>query len=193
MILCVTIGWLVFRRILYGPGWWLLYLPLRLLWRFAFFAVKLLIGSLPAVAGSVGAKGQSTALEQISGSIGAKLEYTPTARGKAGIPTFEANMAAPSVRVGGGGQGAKAEEESGSGGQSMLEQVGEMAEKTQQEGNKGAEEKSQQAGRRGAEEKQETVLRERGADERPNPKKRMWEEPVAGGTQGQENRPRDEL
>jgi len=31
-ILLVTICWLVFRRILYGPLWWLLWQPLRLLW-----------------------------------------------------------------------------------------------------------------------------------------------------------------
>lgn len=32
-LLVVTIGWLVFRRLLWGPTWWLVWLPLKLLFR----------------------------------------------------------------------------------------------------------------------------------------------------------------
>jgi protein transport protein SEC20 len=32
-ILIATIAWLVFRRFLYGPLWWLVWLPIKLLWR----------------------------------------------------------------------------------------------------------------------------------------------------------------
>ncbi|KAI1075074.1 Sec20-domain-containing protein [Whalleya microplaca] len=32
-ILLVTIGWLIFRRLLWGPTWWLVWLPLKLLFR----------------------------------------------------------------------------------------------------------------------------------------------------------------
>ena len=31
-ILVVTLAWLIFRRILYGPTWWLLWQPLKLIW-----------------------------------------------------------------------------------------------------------------------------------------------------------------
>lgn len=31
-LMVVTIAWLVFRRILYGPLWWLVWLPIKLLW-----------------------------------------------------------------------------------------------------------------------------------------------------------------
>lgn len=31
-ILAATIAWLIFRRLLYGPLWWLVYQPLRLMW-----------------------------------------------------------------------------------------------------------------------------------------------------------------
>lgn len=37
LVLCCTIGWLVFRRILYGPGYWLLYSPLTLFIRLLAF------------------------------------------------------------------------------------------------------------------------------------------------------------
>ncbi|KAI1294556.1 Sec20-domain-containing protein [Xylaria venustula] len=32
-LLVVTIGWLIFRRLLWGPTWWLVWLPLKLLFR----------------------------------------------------------------------------------------------------------------------------------------------------------------
>ena len=51
--------------------------------------------------------------------------------------------------------------------QNLSEQVGEMAEKSQQSSKSGGEES-----------KQGTVLRERAEGEKPNPKKRMWEEPA---------------
>ena len=32
--ICVgTLSWLIFRRILYGPGWWVIWQPLKILWR----------------------------------------------------------------------------------------------------------------------------------------------------------------
>lgn len=33
MVLSVTIGWLVFRRFIYGPAWWLIWLPLKLAYK----------------------------------------------------------------------------------------------------------------------------------------------------------------
>ena len=178
-ILCATIGWLVFRRLIYGPGWWLLYFPLKLLWRLSLSAIQVVVGGLSIAAGAVRAKGQGTALERANAKVSVKGANIRTARGKVDIPTFESNMPAPSVRVGAGGQGAKADTPQG-GDRSMSEQVGEMAEKGQQLPKDGREA-----------EKQETVLREREEGETPNPKKRMWEEPAGDAASGSE--PKDEL
>ena len=48
-ILLCTIAWLVFRRLLFGPGWWLVYLPLKMLWR---LSVLLFGGAVGMVAKS---------------------------------------------------------------------------------------------------------------------------------------------
>lgn len=31
-VLAATIGWLIFRRFVYGPAWWFVYLPLKMFW-----------------------------------------------------------------------------------------------------------------------------------------------------------------
>jgi hypothetical protein len=49
----ITIGWLVFRRILYGPLWWLVWLPVKLLW-------SLMAVGMGAVAGGGGAAGNGS-------------------------------------------------------------------------------------------------------------------------------------
>jgi protein transport protein SEC20 len=41
-LLIVTIGWLVFRRFLYGPLWWLVWLPTKLLYRLVFTVLGIL-------------------------------------------------------------------------------------------------------------------------------------------------------
>ena len=185
-ILAATIAWLVFRRLIYGPGWWLLYLPTKWLWRLSLFSVQLLVGSLSAVAGIVGAENQSVSLSEASGSISTSLAQKPTGTGK--IPTFKPNSPAPSVHVGAGGQGAKMqqpEQPSRIKEQSLSNQVGEMAEKSQKEEHTQPENTATGEG-----EQQGTVLRERRDDEPPNPKKRMFEEPI---DRSGENHPRDEL
>ncbi|KAF6240358.1 hypothetical protein HO173_001969 [Letharia columbiana] len=185
-ILAATIAWLVFRRLIYGPGWWLLYLPTKWLWRLSLLAVQLLVGSLSAVAGTVGAKNQSSALSQASESIVTSFAQKPTGTGK--IPTFRPNSPAPSVNVGAGGQGAKMQQPqqpSRKEDKTLSDQVGEMAEQSQKEEHTQLENTATAEG-----EQQGTVLRERREDEPPNPKKRMWEEPI---DRSRENAPRDEL
>ena len=183
-ILCITIGWLVFRRLLYGPGWWLVYLPTKLLYRLAVYFVQILIGTLSFAAGAIGARNQSLGLSQSSASLAQK----PTGTGA--IPRFLAGHKPPMIRVGGGGQGAKmpspGEATQGQHGQreqegekSMSDKIGEMAEESREKGS--GEQEAQQS----------TVLRERTEEDGPsNPKKRMWEEPIG---RGQEGRQRDEL
>ena len=70
-------------------------------------------------------------------------------------------------------------------GKSVSEQVGEMAEQSRKAEHTQPENTAIEDG-----EQQSTVLRERREDECPNPKKRMWEEPI---DRSQENAPRDEL
>ena len=190
-ILATTIGWLVFRRIIYGPGWWLLYFPIRLFWRFSLFIVHIFIGSLSAAAGAVGAKNQSVALSQSAASISASSTLAQKSTTTGGIPKFPKDHVAPRIRAGGGGQGAKMGQpgESAPGQlpqqqqeaeKTLSDQVGEMAEDSQKPDKAASDAESQG-----------TVLRERTAEDGPpNPKKRMWEEPI---DRSQEGRQRDEL
>ncbi len=185
-ILAVTIAWLVFRRILYGPGWWLLYLPTKWLWRLSLFSVQLLVGTLSAAAGTVGAKNQSIVLSHSAASISTSLAQIPTGTGK--IPKRLPGQPAPSIMAGAGGYGAKMQhpnppvqssQEPPSGEKTLSATVGEIAEEGQ---------KKEGIPR---EEGQSTVLRERTEEDGPpNPKKRMWEEPIS---QSEASGQRDEL
>jgi len=55
-ILLVTIAWLVFRRLLYGPLWWLVYLPVRYVW----WTLSLIFGSASAAVKSGGVRNVTT-------------------------------------------------------------------------------------------------------------------------------------
>lgn len=187
-ILTATIGWLVFRRIIYGPAWWLLYLPTKWLYRLTLFVVRILIGTLSTAAGAIGAKNQSIALSHSAASISTSLAQKPTGTGV--IPKFPSGHVAPIIRAGGGGYGAKMQNANDQAGQpekkdekTLSDEIGAMAEENQKEAGKTATDEDQQ--------QQGTVLRDRtDEDGPPNPKKRMWEEPI---DHSQEQRQRDEL
>ncbi|KAL8849440.1 MAG: hypothetical protein Q9221_005572 [Calogaya cf. arnoldii] len=179
-ILVITIGWLFFRRILYGPGWWLLYLLITVVWQATIFVVQSFLGTFAFTIGILGATKQSTALDQASVRISTTLSEHPIATGQ--MPTFPTGMSAPFVRVGGGGKGQPPPQKPQDGRKTMSDAVGEMAEKDS--GTISSESSTSAVGPEG------TVLKERAPDEPPNPKKRMWEEDAA--PQG-DSRPRDEL
>ena len=179
-ILVGTITWLVFRRILYGPGWWLLYLPTKLALRITIFIVHLVFGAFTFLAGAVGANSKSTALNQVSSQVLSTLQGPPSATGE--LPTFDTGMSAPSIHVGGGGKGQPPPQKPQEIPHKLSDTVGEMAEKTSQASTSGSPSAEQSS--------EETKLRERGPDELPNPKKRMWEENIASQ---EECQPRDEL
>lgn len=198
-ILATTIGWLVFRRIVYGPGWWLLYLPTKWLWRLSLFFVQLLAGSLSTAAGFAGTKIQSVALSHTSASISSRLAEKPKGTGK--IPTRPPGQPAPSIRVGAGGYGAKMQQPSQPSqptqgpkkeDKTLSDKVGEMAEQSQekQEPSRVPEHQGEsESGKK--QEDQGTVLRERTEEDGPpNPKKRMWEEPI---DEQEAHRHKDEL
>ena len=201
-ILVSTIAWLIFRRFLYGPAWWLLYLPTSLIWRLVISLIHISIGSLALFSSTA----QSQAISSLSTST--SLIIKPSATG--GPPRFyHSGRSAPSIAVGAGGAGAKDREyrpppPQGSN-RPLSEAIGEMAEQSrhQQEGAQDGKEATQQQEQQQSVESASTAsqhgsgtaLRERRSDEPLNPKKRMWEENTGtdAASKDSESAPRDEL
>jgi protein transport protein SEC20 len=150
-IMAVTIAWLVFRRILYGPLWWLVWQPLKLLW---WIAMTTLSGV--GIVGRQKSVGVSSAVVGGSGTV-------PTASGMR--PTWAAGGPAAYVPVGakGGGWGIQRPQESPPADRkkeekSLVDEIGDMVE-----------------GKHAEKNQEETVLKQRAPDDPPNPKKRMYE------------------
>lgn len=183
-LLVTTICWLVFRRILYGPGWWLLYLPIKLVWRLLIFNTQVILSLFATIAGSLGGSKQSSAILQASERISTSLIVKPSATG--GFPKFHPGMSAPSIAVGAGGSGAKVkrpDQPSPMSEHSLSDQVGDMAEATQTSTSSADGDSKASV--------QGTSLMARSSDEPPNPKKRMWEESTGPGVE--KTMQRDEL
>ncbi|KAH7634225.1 Sec20-domain-containing protein [Sordaria sp. MPI-SDFR-AT-0083] len=183
MLLC-TLGWLVFRRWLYGPLWWVLWLPLKMVWK----------GGRAAYSVSTHHGAETTA--------GARMEVLVGNDGKGAgrsVVGMAEEGAVPTVQV-----GVEKGEKRDNGNdvdepESMVEKVGRIIEEnlppledekddthqivvedpdleqgwigqeyifTGKQGEKGEQEEEEEE-----EEEEEVVQR--------NPKKRMWEEPVA--------------
>lgn len=146
----------------------------------------MLLSLFATIAGSLGGAKQSNALSQASERISTSLIIQPSAGND--FPRFKPSMVKPSIAVGAGGDGAKAPQsgqESQRPEKSLSEQVGDMAEKSQQEQPASSMTASSESASKG------TVLRERSSDEPPNPKKRMFEEKPP--EVAEENQQRDEL
>ena len=154
--------------------------------RFISSILTVSISFFSTFAGLVGGSGSRAAVSKVGDKLSTSLIVKPSATG--GIPRFSKVMAAPSIAVGGGGKGGNAPpgNQVPPGHGSVLDQIGKIIDDGQGEG-KTASGGSEQA----SEANQGTVLRERSEDERPNPKKRMFEEPTVGREQGE--RVRDEL
>lgn len=157
-ILVVTISWLVFRRILYGPLWWLVWQPLRLLWWLAMTTLTS-VGLMGAQGGGFVSSNATGILQSVTASVAAR-------------PSWAAGRPAAYVPVGGkgGGWGVQRPHESPKAGsnekkeKSLVDEIGEMTER------RDAEEQQE-------EEQEETVLSERSEEYgAPNPKKRMYEQ-----------------
>lgn len=80
-VLTATITWLLFRRILYGPMWWLIWLPFK-------FAMKFVFAAL----GAVGLAKGSTELvsSQAASDISATIQQTAAAVTGGSVPTGSA-------------------------------------------------------------------------------------------------------
>ncbi|KAI0172031.1 Sec20-domain-containing protein [Hypoxylon sp. FL1284] len=176
-LLLATIAWLVFRRLLWGPAWWLLWLPLKLVFRLVAVTSRTALGR-PGGGQVVGGP-----------SAGQLMSQQQAYMNNEGVPTAQVRYASE-----------KDPESSGS----VMEEVGRIIDESAGEGSaETADDKEGQQDGQGSEGEEDTVLRERRGDEPPNPKKRMMtEEDTTGSTpqqqqQGEDGgsaeRPRDEL
>ena len=148
------------------------------------FNTQMILSLFASIASALDGAKQSDKILQASERIPTSLIVKPSATGD--FPRIQPNMPAPSVAVGAGGSGAKAsqsEHQAQTLDKSLLEQVGNMVEQSQQEQQTSSTIKENVG--------QATVLKERSSDEPPNPKKRIWEEkpPEAFG----KSQHRDEL
>ncbi|GLI76927.1 protein transport protein sec20 [Penicillium ochrochloron] len=80
-ILVGTISWLIFRRVLYGPLWWLVWLPVKFAMRFVFAAL-----------GAVGISKSSNELasSSIASDISATIQHAATAVTGGTVPSGDA-------------------------------------------------------------------------------------------------------
>ncbi|OTB03088.1 hypothetical protein M426DRAFT_322118 [Hypoxylon sp. CI-4A] len=157
-LLLVTIGWLIFRRLLWGPTWWLVWLPLKLVF-------KTTVG----VSNAVGRRGSQRVS---SGSDPAPIQSI----------SQQAQMNNERVETAQVYHTENPQESS----DSIMEDVEKIINET-------AEDKSEAADDTQADQTEETVLRERKADEPPNPKKRMMEEDTSTQREEGSERIKDEL
>ena len=167
-ILITTLIWLVFRRWFYGPISWFILWPLKLLFRIVFAVVP-----ASAAASSVAAKPSTS------------LIVKPSATG--GLPPRRpGQQQANYVRVGGGGRGYMGNPPDPSPPESLSQNIGKMAEQSQNQNQQSTEEVPEhpQLRQQHHEEDDGPVVRGDGTvlqarDDRPrNPKKKMWEESV---------------
>ena len=162
-MLCFSIAWLVFRRLLYGPGWWLLYLPLNLFWRASIATLKIASGFLPSVALSAGAQKQSKVSAPFNSSV--QLRHTQSsALGSTALhQDYRTEMPEPSGEadaIAGGVGRSDAVRKS----DAMPEMVENVLKDTATPPKTAAKDGGT-----------DTKLRPRQEGEAPNPKKRMWE------------------
>ncbi|TKX27273.1 Sec20 domain-containing protein [Elsinoe australis] len=176
-ILCATFAWLIFRRLIYGPAWWFIWLPLR------YFLLQPFIFLLRAFGGS-----SEGVADLKSTSIDRPLRVQPSAT--EGLPKIPEGLRRMGMPVGGGGIGAKMGQDGAPvKHEGMAEQIGRMAEESRQQaqGQAQAQDKSEEKKRADG-----TKLQERG-DIPKNPKKKMFEADVEDAKYEEQQRPRDEL
>ncbi|KAI1206422.1 Sec20-domain-containing protein [Annulohypoxylon truncatum] len=164
-LLVVTIGWLIFRRLLWGPTWWLVWLPLKLIFR-----------SVVGVSNTVSRRGGSQGVGSGSDSATILSMSQIAQMNNDGVPT--AQVVQPS----------QIPQEAS---ESIIEEVNKVINET---GSTEEHPKENETEKDAQEDQQEeTVLRERKDDEPPNPKKRMMEEDASNRQGDGGERVRDEL
>ena len=186
-ILIATLCWLVFRRLIYGPAWWFIWLPIKFLIFKPFYFIFAAFG--------ITTKGQPTSTNLQSTQTRPPLRVQPSASG--GIPRYVMSgdqRKAGSIPVGGGGMGAKIGQDANAHTDpnakgSLSHSIGQMVEASREQVAKGETLPSDEdpaVVRRG----DGTILQDRG-DKPRNPKKKQWEEDVESTKH--QARKRDEL
>ncbi|KAI9745218.1 MAG: hypothetical protein M1818_001496 [Claussenomyces sp. TS43310] len=145
-VLVATIGWLIFRRFIYGPAWWLIYLPLMTLYK-AWMGVFVAVGLRSNRDGIFATNNVET------------TELMPTAIPRVTVLGSEA----PSMSVGDEPATSQAAGEEGN----MMDEVGRIIDGARGDNQTGGE--SSGDADDGLGEKDEEGIQR-------NPKKRMWEE-----------------
>lgn len=189
-ILVTTICWLVFRRLIYGPAWWFLWLPFKFLLLKPFYLLLAVFGITGGSSAAV------TAVSSLSSTISTQptIRLQPSASGDR--PTFRRGMdqrPANAVPVGGGGAkaGKDGQPQDPSPAGSMSQSLGQMAEASREQTQPQGEESNEAKGHKEPQRRGDgTILQERGDIPR-NPKKKMWEEDVEAPKY--QMRKRDEL
>lgn len=175
-VLVCTIAWLVFRRLLYGPLWWLVYAPL-----------KLIFYTLFGIFGMVGSKGGSAVESSMSISSDPATYLTMSTKSES-VSLNSKNT--PVIDVSSGGQRPTARAAS-----SMIEEVEHIIDESQHyEAPRKEEVIEERATDETSQDSQSGLEEDVGRSEQPdpeNPKKRMWEEPEEAAKEAQ--RMRDEL
>lgn len=194
-LLVFTLCWLVFRRLLWGPMWWLVWLPLKLIFRTTYTVSSAVVGRRGSQGVEPGSEGAAPMQSTVSQQLHMNNEGVPTAQ-----VSYEPEKPQESSDY-------VMEEVSriinnGSAEEPLETAAAEEDERPKTSNEEGKEkEELQDAGQREEEEEGETILRERKDDEPPNPKKRMMEEDPSIQQQQQQDdsssdgheRPRDEL
>ena len=158
-----------------------MFYPVKWMFSLILLFLQVSVGTFASLVGATGGPKQSSVISRQSSASSRSLKVQPSAKG--GFPRFSNSMAAPSINVGAGGKDAKTalSRQAGQEDESLLDKVGKMLDKSEQEADEQI--KSDQAD-------ECSVLRDRTADEPPNPKKRMFEE---SPLQNERERVRDEL
>ncbi|KAK3394294.1 hypothetical protein B0H63DRAFT_460558 [Podospora didyma] len=169
-MLLFTLAWLVFRRFLYGPLWWVLWLPLRTSWR----AGKAVSNNLA-----------SSSPPSSSSSSGARMEvHSPGQEDGSRVVGMAEEGAVPTVQV--MDHRGKASRGDGGDPDSMVEKVARIIEDNLPPDEQ--EEELDDARRAAA----ENLTNSEAEKNLPNPMKRMWEEGEAPPSK-EPDRFRDEL
>jgi protein transport protein SEC20 len=175
-VLLCTIIWLVFRRLFYGPLWWLVYAPLKL----SFHTLFGIFGIMGSKSGSSIESSMSISSEPASYStVSSRSERArmnnqdaPVINGESSLPSRNSKETAAST---------------------MTEEVEQIIDENQDYQASGREEASEEsAGDYDAQpELEEDITQSEQPGSEKNPKKRMWEEPREAAKEAQ--RRKDEL
>lgn len=152
-VLLATIVWLVFRRFIYGPAWWLLWLPLK-----TFYTAWMGVFAAAGLRGGQVANAAGPGATVILGRPSLVVYDSAATRGLSSV--IESSVSVGGQRTGSSPAGTQPAGSRGS----LAEEVGRIIDESQREGGVGHQ----------ARDGEHVMDQELGGP--PNPKKRMWEE-----------------